>query len=61
MNWLRGTEEYVDVEDHARRILIREAEYQQSVEATSKVLRVSGKVTAPARCLQAVVQRERTK
>jgi len=46
---------YVDVEAHERRRLIREAEYQAQVDAQSKVLRVSGKVTGERRRVAAVV------
>ncbi len=38
--------EHVDVQDAARKRLIREAEYRQRVDSDSRVLRVSGK-TAP--------------
>jgi len=37
---------YVDPDDHVRRRLIREAEYQAELDAQAKVLRVSGRSTA---------------
>lgn len=52
--------DFVDVDDYSRKQAIREAEYQQSADAGSKVLRVSTKtIYGPHRYLPGVVVYER--
>lgn len=59
---VRSTEHFVDVEDHFRRIEIREAVYQQAADAESKILRVSSKIQfGPYRRIPALTVHERVK
>jgi hypothetical protein len=53
--------EFVDTAEHERRRLIREAEYQQALDAQAKILRVSGKVEGERRQVAGVVRIVRVK
>lgn len=51
--------EHIDIDEHHRRRVIAEAEYQAALDEQSTVLRVSGKVTGERRQVAAVVVMER--
>jgi len=58
--WWRRPEadEFIDLTDYSRRVLVAEAVYQAAADRESGVLRVSGKVPRPTRRLAGIVERK---
>jgi hypothetical protein len=54
-----AADEYVDITEHTRKVAIREASYQATAEADSRVLRISGKPIRVSQRISGLVERVR--